>query len=291
LDEDVIKMKTKIVLIFVLATLLVSSLSVSGLTMQKNEMQSLGDPAPRIHYIAVYSSCKKVDWGYAKVTYKAYSENEIGGSVDMVFDWGDGTTSTYPDITGGVFENHEFERAGTFSVKVKYGGYNTWSEPVEFPVVDHCDLEFKDYKLFTEPSKFGKNDKIDIKATVVNVGTISTTRSTTIKLYEGYNNYYSGNPIKEITTGIIDPGEEVTITLEDFKWYGDEVTHSFCAEVEPVPYEIDFTDIADNIDDPNLNNFADGHFTAPKIIYKGILNRLVFLSLFEKIQTLRNLLS
>ena len=261
-------MKTKIVIITVLIMLLIANFSVSGFTIQKNKMQCLKDPTPQIYFIAVYTSCKQVDSGYTNIMYKAYSENEIGGIVDMVFDWGDGTISTFPDVKGGVYENHIFERSGNFNIKVRYGKYNSWSDPVEFSVIDHCDLDIID--VFTDPIVFGKKDKIDIKATVRNEGTISTTQNTKLKLFEGFDKYRSDNPIKEISAGLINPGEEVTITLEDFKWYGDLTTHSFLASVEPVSGEIDWTTLADNINDPNLNNVCDGHFTAPKI--NSILN-------------------
>ena len=119
-------MKTKIVVIAILATLVLGSLSASGLTIQKTGTQDLSDPTPEIYFIAVHSSGKHVDWGYTNIMYAARSRNEIGGEVDMVFDWGDGTTSTYSDVGDWVDEGHEYTRSGTFSVKVRYGEYNSW---------------------------------------------------------------------------------------------------------------------------------------------------------------------
>jgi hypothetical protein len=270
-------MKRKIVIIVVLAALLMGSISASGLALQKNEKQSLGDPTPKIYYIAVCTSGKRVDSGYTNIYYRARSRNEIGGSVDIVFDWGDGTTSTVTDVEDWVIEPHIYTKSGTFNIRVRYGGYSSWSDPVEFPIIDHCDLELID--VFTVPENFGKRDKIDIKATVRNEGTISTTQDTTLKLYEGYHKFVEDDPIKQISTGIIAPGQEVTITLKDFRWYGDEVTHSFWARVEPVPGEIDFTTLDDHIDDPNINNYCDGHFTAHKIKSLDILCRSIILNL------------
>ena len=276
-------MKEKIVITAIFLTLLIGGLNASGISIKKTELQMSSDSAPEIYSMHVYTSCKEVNWGYAKIFYKALSKNEIGGEVDIIFDWGDGTESTMNGISDWVYANHEYSSSGTYQVKAKYDGYETWSEPFEFSVVDHCDLEIID--VYTIPDRFSKKDKIDIKATVKNVGTLSTTEDTTLYLYEGYDNLDSENPITQKQTGLIAPGEEVTLTLEDFKWYGDEVTHSFWAKVEPVDGEIDFTDLADNIDDPNLNNVGDGHFTAPKA------KSLIILRLFEKFPILEIFLS
>ena len=280
-------MNFKIMILAVISMLVIASLSVSGLSMQKIETQDSSEPVPEL--VNIYSNSAKIqDFGYTNILYKIYATNTLGEKRDLEMDFGDGTRDVWGAIMGTVIFDHEYSESGTYDIRVRYVGCSSWSEKIEFEVIDHCDLEIID--VFTEPGKFRKRSTIDIKATVENKGTVSTSENTELKLYEGYDDFDDDIPIAEVSTGIIAPGEKVTVTLENFKWYGDEFTHSFWAYVEPVDGEIDWT-ILSNADDENNNNCGDGHFTAPKVKNRNVFTMPVFLNLFEKMPMLRNLLS
>jgi len=279
-----------IVIISVLLVFSLFSIQAVGLkasdTIQNAKISTNIDEAPTIYRVYAPTEAYEVEWGYTKLSYRFLTKNEIGGEVDIEFDFDDGTTDVYEDVGGWLYMNHKFSSAGTYQVKARYVGHSSWSEPFEFPVTDHCDLAIKN--IYTEPPSFGKTDIIDIKATIINEGSVSTTQDTTLYIYEGYDNYDHNNPIKQISTGILSPGEEATITLEDFNWYGDEYTHSFWASVDEVSGEIDWRELGYS---DYTNNVGSGHFTAPKYKFKitPIINSALA-EIFEKIPQLRNLI-
>jgi len=252
-------MNKKIVIIVVLTTLVIGSISAGAVNIDKIVSTNNEDPVPTIYYVYDYSSGEEIDFGYTLRLVKFRTRNEIGGSVDIEFDFGDGTTDTKEGIRDWLDMNHEFTRSGTFDVKARYKGHSSWSDDFTFEVKDHCDLEFVSLK--TDPSKFGKRDKVDIIATFKNAGTISTPEGTKMYIYEGYDNFDDKNPIEEKSIGTISEGKEVTITLKDFRWYGDEYSHSFVASIDEVSGEIDWSELGYS---DYTNNYGSQPFNAPK---------------------------
>ena len=275
--------KSKVLELAIICMFLLSSLfaiSAVGIKYASEEQLGLGDPVPTIDgcFNTIYGHGEEISEGYARLRYDYRVQNKLDESVQIVFDWGDGQTSTSQTVSadGYLYEPHVFENGGTYSIKARYSIYDSWSEPFEIPMNDHCDLKVE---IYTVPEKFTPGSTIDICATVTNIGSITATQSTNVQFYEGHpDNGIEIEGPKSIKKLSVD--ETDTVCIEDFKWWNDAYTHSIWVEVDSIPQER-----------TTLNNIDDGHFTAPKYRFKitPVINSIIY-EIFEKIPQLKNII-
>ena len=221
-------MKKKIICILVM-TLVISttSASASSMAMSKdsNDTQtgSMGDPAPEILYIQDNNADRlgrDFDEGWTNYNYWAMTKNTLGGHVEIIVDWGDGTQSSMDGDAGymSLLKEDGYSQGGTYTVKAKYAQYGSWSNAVTFPIKDHCDLDILSHGLRADPPKFRRGQKVDIIATVENLGSIPS-KTTEVQFYvqktvNGPFNVIEGPK----TVPVIQPGNKVEIKLEDYPW-------------------------------------------------------------------------
>ena len=281
----------KIIIVVILITLVLSCISISGLEIQKLETQNSKDPAPNLHYIAIYHNDWHVESGYTNFMYKVRTENEIGGSVDFEFDWGDGTTSIFEDVEGYVHENHKYTSSGTYTIKARYLGYDSWSDPIIFPVEDHCDLNVFDITSTPGNKEFRHGDDVTIYATIKNEGTLDLSESTYVRLYEGPDEdgiQIGGPELITVLDGGAGGGAEVVIDFSITWDYEGSASQGFWVTVDPIENELDWTELC-STDDPNLNN-ADSYHLAPKSKSKTFLNIPIIQNILINFPALRDLL-
>ena len=280
----------KIAIILILITLLISTISVSGLSIKKNETTGSNDPVPNLYYISLYHNNWQVNSGYTNIFYKVKTENEIGGEVDFEFDWGDGTTSTCNDVSGFVYVNHIYTSSGTFTIKARYVGYSSWSDPIIFQVEDHCDLNVFDITSTPGNQEFRHGDDVTIHATIKNEGTSDLSEPTYVRLFEGpdENGVVIGGPeIITVLDGGPGGGQEIVIDFSITWDYEGSSSQGFWVKVDPVENELDWTELCSTIH-PDLNN-VDSYHLAPKSKSKDFLSLSLFQYLFERFPFIREL--
>lgn len=275
-------MKGKIIVIVILGMFLFAAAPTMGMSASNGGgAQPLNfSPNPPVIlgcYNIIYGHGEKVDQAWSKILYGYLIQNTDSHTVTFFVEWGDGNTETTGETEQYRYVNHGYAQGQdygydhyTIRAKAVYQGVESdWSNSFDIPVIDHCDLDIT--KVSTVPTQFRPGARIDITATVKNVGSIPTTSSQIkVTFYDGYDADSSKMIGEPQYIGQLAPDQEQQVTSVPFKWYKDKVTHGILVVVDVIPRER--TDV---------NNQNIGNFNAPRAMCKVIMNP-VFMKLFER---------
>ncbi|RLF33433.1 MAG: hypothetical protein DRM98_02285 [Thermoplasmata archaeon] len=249
---------------------------VSNETEKSNTYSNSPPDTPKIDgcYDSYYGNGEKVDWGYVTIIY-AYgisTTDPDDDDVKFIFNWGDGETTTTGFISSGgeYYVPHTYTKSGTYTITAKaediHGAESSWSEPFEITMIDYFDLDVD--RVYTDPTSFKPNERVDLCADIKNTGTLPSDSSARVSFYE-ITGHGDEEKIGETIVDIIDAGETSTAVISGFKWWNDREEHTILVEVESLPGER--TDV---------NNIGIEYFSAPRVRNMNIYSPVNWLNWF-----------